>query len=137
MRKNVRKLITLCALCVLLVSLAIPTAFAGYQTSTATVNFGSNKMAEGGERTLYGVSVSGTVKSETNTTSSGVTGYLWTKGAIWEHMRDSAYVTNTNSESLYWSNPDAENGKFWAECQASGGDHAGYCQVTQEIPDVR
>lgn len=136
MQKSIKKAITVFALCALLVSMAIPTAFAGYATSTATVNFGSTDMVTGGDRTLYGTSVSGSVKSTTSGTSTYVTGYLYTKGSLFSHARDSANASNYGSKSLYWANSDAENGTFWAACQATG-DHSGYCKVTQTIPDTR
>lgn len=137
MHKNVKKLITLCALCALLATFAIPSASAGYLTSTATVNFGSDKMAYGGEKALYGVALSGTVQSSTAATSSGVNGYLYTRGAVWTHKQDEAYASNEGSATLYWANAGADNGVFWAQCQASGGDHAGNCKVTQYTTDAR
>lgn len=131
MHKNTRKLITLCTLCILLVSLMVPTAFAGYLSSTATVDFGSTAMAYGGEKALYGVALSGTVKSQTATTSSSVTGYMYTKGSVWTHVRDEESVNNNRSASLYWSNSSGDTGTFWAQCKASSNNHSGYCTVSQ------
>lgn len=137
MRKSVKKLVTMCSLCALLVAFAVPSASAGYLTSTATVNFGSTQRVIGGDKALYGVEVSGTVTSKTGVSNSGVMGYLRTKGSVFTHTEDSGYACNNGSTSLYWGNEGGDRGTFWAECQAVDGDHAGVCKVTQYTPDAR
>lgn len=131
MSKSVKKMITVCALCVLLVSMMIPAAAASTLTSKATVDFGSTAEVTGGTKTLYGVSVSGTVKSTTANSSDSVTGKMYTKGSVWTHVRDSATATNNGSKSLYWANSDGDTGTFWAWCKAAGKNHSGYCSVSQ------
>lgn len=137
MSKSVKKIVTLCSLCALLATFAIPSVSAGYLTSTATVNFGNSDLVNGGSKALYGVEVSGTVESKTSTANSGVMGYLRTKGAVFTHTQDQAYACNNGTSDLYWDNEKADNGTFWASCQALGGDHAGVCTVTQTTPDAR
>lgn len=96
-----------------------------------TVDFGSTAVAVGGTKTLAGVSLSGTVKSTTANSSDSVTGKMYTKGSVWTHVRDTATATNNGSKSLYWANSDGDTGTFWAQCQAAGSNHSGYCTVTQ------
>lgn len=127
MGKN-KKLITICAVCLLLLSMAVPTAFADTATSRADVDYGSSKMAYGGERTLYGIELNGWVQSETANTDT-ITGYMYTKGNLVTHNRDSATVSNTKHATLLWSNPDGHTGTFWAQCRAKSGNQGGYCEV--------
>lgn len=131
MSKSMKKMITVCALCVLLFSMMVPAAAASTLTSKATVDFGSTAVAVGGTKTLAGVSLSGTVKSTTANSSDSVTGKMYTKGSVWTHVRDTATATNNGSKSLYWANSDGDTGTFWAQCQAAGSNHSGYCTVTQ------
>ena len=131
MSKNMKKMITVCALCVLLVSMMVPAAAASTLTSKATVDFGSTAVAVGGTKTLYGVALSGTVKSTTANTSDSVTGKMYTKGAVWTHVQDYDTATNNGSKSLYWANGSGDTGTFWAQCEAAGKNHSGYCSVSQ------
>ena len=129
MGKNTKKILTICALCVLLLGLAVPTAFASVNKSTATVDYGSTHMAYGGERTLYGIKLYGLVKSTTENTSGKVTGYMYTRGALITHLRDEQDSKNLMPAGLYWANADGHTGVYWAQCKASNNNHSGYCEV--------
>ena len=133
MGKNTKKLITICAVCVLLLSMAVPTALAATDKSTATVDLGSSRMAYGGERTLYALGLTGTVQSQSANTNT-IKGYMYTKGILWTHMRDSETTSIMQSAGLSWANANGDTGKYWAQCQAEKGNHAGYCVVEHVDP---
>ena len=131
MSKNIKKLITMCALFALILSLAVPTAFANSKESKASVDYGSTQMAYGGDRTLYGYELKGKVQSQTANTDT-IVGYMYTKGVLWTHKRDEATTKNGNHATMSWANSSGDTGTYWAQCRAKSGKQEGYCLVYQE-----
>lgn len=108
------------------------TAFAATLYSTATIHMGSTTRVSGSVQNLNGNALNGTVCStnRSGSTSQRMTGFMYTKGAVWLHLRDEVSVYN-GSQPLYWANSSQDTGTFWAECQAGYGNHDGYCKIYQ------
>lgn len=135
MNKKIKTAITFCAICVLLVCMYTPTAYAaarsGSSSSTAYIDSGEYD-DPGVHETLHANGLSGSVTSHTATTSASsyATGYMYTKGLIDTVIRDTKTVTNKQSASFAnWDNNKGHTGTYWAYIISPNSNHSGTCVV--------
>lgn len=135
MNKKLRMAITICALCVLLVSMYTPTAYAaargGSSYSKAFIDSGEYD-DPGPENKLYANGLTGSVESHTATTSASsyVKGYMYTRGLINTVLRDTKTVTNKSYANFAtWDNDDGHTGYYWAYIVSPYSNHSGTCIV--------
>lgn len=130
MKKRMK--ITVFATCALLMCLMVTTALAATVYSRAYIYQPSTSYVKGCTQALTSVKLSGKIVSDvTSTGDRSMYGNICTQGAIWIIIRDYDYVSPGYSCTLGWSNPNHETGTFWAEAQASYGNHDGRGEASQ------
>ncbi len=126
---NKRFRITGIAAIALVMSLLITSVFA----ATASVSISASQIGtvSSSKRPLNSQSITGRVKSDdTSTSTSTMTGELWTHGSVFAYKRDSAAVSAGSSKPLSWGNPNGHTGQFNTKIISNGG-HDGRCWASQ------